>query len=330
MHSVLTSQVTQLFYCAVPNLNFAHVVGELYETLAHIGGPARVLTWDCDDIALLDFDAARVVIGLSENMPGPHAACVTVAIGQSPLDSPSQLAEPDQIALGQHAIDLINQHCPCDVQRTCAIDQPLTADLVDALVDTLYQPSDTLAHQSQPTMQGGEIPDVAPQESAEEPGDMERLIRRLSSELVTRTPSIISRAIASAAPKSRKLAEPWHPKTISSESPATDVDLTHAPKAIKSRAGFLWGKAKAGQAAARKDEALGTGVASRRASSAELRAVRAALYADDFAQNRGTKRISEKTKLAYQTLTGLSHSFVSAVSNRRRDDDPPSKDPIKH
>ena len=330
VQSVLTGQVTQLLYCAAPNLNFAHIVGELYEILLLNCPVTHVLTWDCDDIALLDFDAARVVIGFSENMPGPHAACVTVAVGQSPLADSTLLVNADQIALGQQITDVINQHYLCDAQRTCATDQPLTADLVDAVVETLYQPQNPMSDQGKPLVRTGGSQEVAPEKINDEPGEMERLMRRLSTELVTRTPSIITRAIASAVPKTRKVADPGHRQIASAESGETAVDLTQVSKAAKSSASFLWGKAKAGQAAARKAEALGTAVATRPASSAELRAVRAALYADDFAQSRGVTRISAKTKLAYHALTDLSHGFVKAVSNRRRGDDPPAKDPVKH
>ena len=325
MHSVLPSQVTQILYLGVPNFNFAHVVRDVCDAVTPVDGPAPRLTWDCDDIALLDFHAARVVIGFSENIPGPHATCVTVAIGESPQAGSALLDKAAQFKLCQHITDLINHRSQSDAQHSHAIDQPVTPDLIDQLADGLFIPLTAVSGDPQVGTITDRLPDPSSQTQSPEHGDIDRLMRRLSSELVARAPSIISRAIASASPNTRKLAA-----SALTESATSRADMLGTQKAAKSKAGLFWAKAKPGQSHDSANDAANAGPATHSISSNELAAVRAALYAADAARPAGPKRLVTQTRFALKTLTDLSHSLTSAVTDKRRTEGRAPKDGVKH
>jgi hypothetical protein len=318
-----TSEVTQLLYRVAPQLNFAQVVSELRQALQEPTSSKPVLTWDCDDIALLDFDAARVVIGFSENLPGEHAACLTVAVGQSPLSQAVALANPDQDMLGQAVIERLHRRFPSDAQQTQTIDQPLTPDLIDRVVDALFQPDVEADAPAAPVAYPEAKPEAAViMASIAEPSDMDRLMNRLSSELTARTPSIITRAIASASPKTRasaaqdKVDAAPRAKAVPSESAPTTATKP------KFSGGLFWRKAPQVRT---ESQASTQPTQSRpqRISSTELKAVREALYANDRSRGFGGSlvsgsRIAAQTKQAIQTLVTLPGSLASSIGVLRR------------
>ncbi len=335
MSAVVTSDVTQLLYRVTPNLNFAQVIGDLCAAFTRTDGKPADLAWDCDDIAVLDFDAARLVIGFSDNLPGPHAACLTIASGPSPLAGKPALARPDQVLLCNDVAIRLGIRFPSDAQQTQSLDAPLTPDLIDRVVDALFAQdfaAGTTFDEPVPQVAASATP--APPADAD-PGDMERLMRRLSSELTARTPSLISRAIASATPKGRGAAS-----TAGASIGGTD---TTAPKNLAASiarpdpgtmtttiGGLFWRKAKSDTQRPDSANAHAAHVAVRRAPSSELKAVREALYAPDWARGTGVGRIAAQTKLALQTLAALPRGLADTVAARRHRDAPVAGDRVKH
>jgi hypothetical protein len=323
MSDVLTSEVTQLLYRVAPQLNFAQVVGELHKALHEPNCPNPVLTWDCDDIALLDFNAARVVIGYSENLPSEHAACLTVAVGRSPLREAATLAKPDQDTLSQTVIERLQRRFPSDAQQTQTIDQLLTPDLIDGVVDALFQPVfEAPAPEAIVAISEHQPETATTMPSIAEPSDMDRLMNRLSSELTARTPSIISRAIASASPKARATAAPDKADVapeVAGTSPEPSLAVATRAKIVGS---LFWRKVPK---ASTKSQVTTqpTKNQPQRTSSTELKAVREALYADDRARGFGGGLLSGslfavQTRLAIQVLAALPSGLASSVVGLRR------------
>ena len=320
MTAVLTSQVTQLLYRVTPILNFAQIVGDLRHAFVSKAGEAPTLTWDCDDIALLDFGAARIVIGFSEKLPGPNIACLTVAIGQSPLQNDADLTAADQFLLSEAVTERLSQRFPSDAQRSQTLTHPfpLTSDLIDHVVDALFQQD---GDKSRPEIAAPAAPlsvDIAPTPVGGEPSDMERLMHRLSSELTARTPSLISRAIASATPRGRKTAAkgratPFTEPVVSDAETRPEIEKT--PKA---RGRLFWSKTSASHQAAHPDPVQSPPQARKAASSSELKAVRDALYAQDMSKGQSGTRIAAQTRHALQSLTALPLSLAAVLADRRR------------
>jgi hypothetical protein len=326
MSDILTSEVTQLLYRVAPQLNFAQVVSELHTALHEPNCPNPVLTWDCDDIAVLDFSAARVVIGHSENLPGEHAACLTIAVGQSPLRETATLAKPDQDSLCHTITERLQQRYPSDERQTQAIDEPLTPDLIDRVVDALFQPSvDAPAPAAVVALPEPKPEPTAIMPSIAEPSDMDRLMNRLSSELTARTPNIISRAIASASPKARATAaQDKADAALQAATGSPESSLVVTAKA-KIASGLFWRKTPQVPQVSTESQVAPQSIKHQpqRTSSTELKAVREALYANDNARGFGGGLLSgslvaAQTRQALQALATLPSGLASSIVGLRR------------
>ena len=325
MAAVLTSQVTQLLYRVTPILNFAQIVGDLQHAFVSKAGVSPTLTWDCDDIALLDFGAARIVIGFSEKLPAPNVACLTVAIGQSPLQNDADLTAADQFLLSEAVTERLLQRFPSDAQRSQTLTHPLplTSDLIDHVVDALFQQD---SDKSNPEIAAPATPVsaalvsavIAPTSAQNEPGDIERLMHRLSSELTARTPGLISRAIASATPQGRKAAAKA-PATSVTEPGVSDAEANpKIEKMPRVKGRLFWSKNSASPQVAPQNPIQSPSQVRKAASSSELKAVREALYAQDMSDVQSGGRIAAQTRHAVQAITALPLSLASVLADRRR------------
>jgi hypothetical protein len=268
MSAALTSLVTQLLYRQVPDLDFEQVMSDLSHAFATGNGPEPIVSWDCDDMAVFDVASMRLIIGSSDNLPGPHRACITVAVGPSPLGASKDLSTTAQLALCDAVTNHLRAECPSDDHRSFSIDQRLTPDLVNHLVGALClqgsaipAPSNTNADDDRPNEPPGGV-------------DMDRLLHRFSSELTTRAPSLITKAIASAT----------------KNSPSST-----APAARKAKSGLFWRRAEPAPVVIAGDVDQGTQLA---ASSAALQTVRDALKAEDGSTG---SRALDKTKRALRS-----------------------------
>ena len=323
MNSILPNQnlpsiVTQLLFNGAPNFNFAQVVSDLSAILVPIATQARGVTWDCDDIALLDSGALRIVLGISENIPGPLSSCLTVAVGEPLIGGATAASKSDQIALSDQIIGHLSTRCQIEDQRSYTLDQPLTPDLIDSLVDVLFQSeaANVVAAEEKVSLPGDSEPEPASASAppGAEPGDMDRLMRRLTSELVVHPPNVITRAINSATQK---------PGEIENQVPI--VPST----AAKQKSGMFWSRARASAPLSTGVEING-GPRPYRASSQELKVVRDALYAGEMPSSAVTKRLSSNALHAIKSLTDLSRTLAGAIPIKRRDGKATRKDPTKH
>lgn len=331
MSIAFTSCVSQLLYRAAPACNFAQVIGELRDAFTPENGAAPALTWDCDDIALLDFDTARVVIGFSDNLPGAHAACFTVATGQSPLENATRLDQADQDLLCQSIIFRLERRFPSDARDSQILKHALTADLIDRVVDDLFTKDDLPLKTLDPVQQTSDIAEPAMTNTVTEPGDMDRLLQRLSTELTARTPSLISRAIASVSPRpsgagpvDQSLAQ----TRIAKAGGAASATLRGSGTANLAR-GLFRLKVKTSTEGGDDLPPQTGGRAPHRTSSAELKAVRDALYATD-ASSASVGRIVAQSKHTLQILAALPGGIVNAVVDLRRGDAMRTENKIRH
>ena len=315
----LTSHVSQLLYRASPACNFAQVIGELRDAYTYGYSAAPVLTWDCDDIALLDFNAARVVIGFSDNLPGAYAACFTVATGQSPVEYAARLESADQDQLCQAITSRLEGHFPCDAQASQIIDQALTADLIDRVVDAMFATDASAADVPSPAQSLPVQTKPALTNTVTDPGDMDRLLQRLSTELTARTPSLISRAIASVSARPRDAGSV--DQSFSPAAMITTEGTAPAGPRVGGTASFGRGlfrvtsKGPAADGAGAPQQAAVR--APRRTSPTEMQAVRDALYAADT-NSAPIGRIIAQSRHTLQILAALPGGIANAVVDLRR------------
>lgn len=323
MSAILTTRVTQLLYTDAPHLNFAQVVTDLRDALTAPNAALPTLSWDCDDIALLDFNAGRVVVGFTENLPGAHDACLTIASGPSPLAGAAALTDADQHLLCQTVAERLERRFPSDDQQSQSLDQPLTPDLIDQVVDALFETKDT-------ALADDPVSDTAiepPLTTASYPGDVERLMQRLSQELVTRAPGLISRAIASATPKTRPAADGAQSgagPAVAAQKPAAATGSVDRRTSMF-KGGTFWPKASVASGEPRTDALPATTPQQKRAASGELKAVRDALYAPDqacvgAAHAQVGVQIAAQSKRAFHTLVALPAGLANSIADLRRND----------
>lgn len=273
MSVILTSYIAQLLYKEAPNLNFAQLVGDIRNAFATADLPTPVLTWDCDDIALLDFGTSRVVIGFSEDLPGAFASCLTVAT--------------DQKLMCRAVKKRLNRRFPGGENQSQVLDQPLTPDLIDRVVDALFEQADLPLLTTVGAAAEDAFPEVSTEAVVVAPADTDLLLSRLSSELTSNPVNLISRAIASVA------------VGVSQDSPSLSQTAPSATNAKRLSSGVFWRKPS------------GFPIEPQRANSnasTELSAVRQALCARDSH--------SGKSRFATQTMQALL-SLVSSVTDNR-------------
>lgn len=318
MSAVSTSRIHQLLYLVSPHLNFAQVVGDLHSALksAQLAGPT--LTWDCDDIALIDFESARVVVGFSDNLPGAYAACLTIAAGCLPQVRDAALTAVDQDLLCQAIADRLERRFPSDAQQNQSIEQALTPDLIDSVVDALFQENDA-ARPSAPLRE--RVNQTMP-EPCLGSGDVDRLMSRLSMELVTRTPNLIARAIASATPRARAEGEAV---PLASDGAGGMAKSTGSQRKSVFKNRLFWPKVAVGDAIAA--DVNGPAGTRRVVNGAigELSAVRNALYAADEANRLGTgklvgDRFAARSTRALQALVSLPGDLANGMAALRHND----------
>lgn len=317
MSAVLSCRVTQLLYITAPHLNFAQVVSDLHAALAVSDFAVPILTWDCDDIALIDFDAERVVVGFTENLPGPHAACLTVAVGNLLQADAADLPDADQLTLCQAVAERLDRRYPSDAQKSQMIEQPLSADLIDRVVDALF------LEQNVPLEDDADCDaaDLSASIVSSRQGDVERLMSRLSSELVSRAPSLITRAIASATPNARAAGENLSHSANGVAAPHGGI--TTGGRAKPSFPGHLFWSKAARQTTLKSGVSKGaTAPRKNWGNTAELKAVRDALYAADHANiasapKRLADRVSAQTARAFQSFASLPGDLAKSVSDLR-------------
>jgi hypothetical protein len=278
-----TTDVVQLLYAQVPDFNLAQVARDLAARFTPKAEPAPTLTWDCDDIAVLDFAGFRVVIGFTAGLQGRFAACITVATGQSPSDRQATKAQP--LATACHTLaDRVQALHPSDARQSQVLDCALSPYVIDRVVDALSPP---------PAAARSRVKDVS------EPGDMDRLLTRLSSELTTRSPSVISTAIASATAKVRQ----------STDKTRSDPAASAAKPNTAKHSALFWRK---GQPTATPTQPA-TKSAGPHSAPSELQAVRDALYAADMAQQGRAGGLVQQTRQALQSLTALPPRLAGAL-----------------
>ncbi|MCC7320490.1 MAG: hypothetical protein IT542_05855 [Rubellimicrobium sp.] len=136
MPTLPSSSVGQLLYAATPGLCFARLVSDLDAALEAATDAPRILTWDHEDVAKVDYDATRIVLGYCEDVPPPWAACLTVSVGNGPQTGESLLPER-QARLVRMIADRISARHPPDHLRWLTLPAVMDAEVVDALISAL-------------------------------------------------------------------------------------------------------------------------------------------------------------------------------------------------
>ena len=260
MHAAAASEIAQIFYTRPAIGNFAHAVADLCATLTRRTAEKWALLDAADHLATLQSPGTRIVLGYSDQLPGPHPACFIIAIGDGPqaqtADLPA-LTHPDLCRLLAGVLE-----------RAAASDQihwkTHPAAPTPALIAELLN-----------TAQPEPAPSLPP--LAVESDDMERLMHRLTDELTARRAFSIRKAITAASnPASSPIAPPATGPLPNDPQAAAKTPHPHGAES------WLWRQFASNP---RSPGSLIPSAKSPSTTAHELKAVRAALYAEDFASS---------------------------------------------
>lgn len=135
MNSAPQSTIAQLLFASVPSKPFPALVRDLDAALARIGGDRRV-TWDHDDMVFLDMDGTRVGLGFVDDLDNGHAACLTISVGPQP--GTGEGIDPARHAsLCERIAGRVAENLEASQVIWHHVSEPVTVDLVDALIDAL-------------------------------------------------------------------------------------------------------------------------------------------------------------------------------------------------
>jgi hypothetical protein len=221
-----TSMIAQLLFTEHPELNFAHVVGELDAALAKCPATVRSLTWDCDDVAVFDLDGSRVVLAFSDDLTGAYAACLTVSVGHGPARNLSTALASRRNALSRMITDRLSGRYDIDEILWHEATMPVTAEVIDELIEKLPRVGGQVR-----TEDTDDTPDaeVSPFGEIAEVAEVERLMARMEDELETRstTPRIVP--VHPATAEIASLARPSQPRPAPLSAGAVANDRPHLP-----------------------------------------------------------------------------------------------------
>lgn len=136
--SDLNSTIAQFVFDHDPALNLALLVKELDGALQRSGAGKRMITWDCDDLVLLDVEAARFTLSYCRDGVEPGApASLMISVGPGPdgFADPIDRRRHDELC---HLIaERLKARFAPERMLWHQVTGPVTADLIDDLFDRL-------------------------------------------------------------------------------------------------------------------------------------------------------------------------------------------------
>lgn len=135
---IQNSTIAQFVFDHDPALNLALLVKELDGALQRSGAGKRMITWDCDDLVLLDVEGARFTLSYCRDgvEPGkPASLMISVGPGPGGFADPIDRRRHDELC---HLIaERLKARFAPERMLWHQVTGPVTADLIDDLFDRL-------------------------------------------------------------------------------------------------------------------------------------------------------------------------------------------------
>lgn len=130
----LSNTVAQLLFTAPPALNFARLVNDLGAAFRNCPAEGRTLAWDHDDLAILDVQGSRIILGWVTDLAGAHRACLSVGVGHGPGPGAPGLAAR-QATVARMIVERVSGRYLPDAVLWHETNDRLDADLIDRLTE---------------------------------------------------------------------------------------------------------------------------------------------------------------------------------------------------
>ena len=172
--------IARLLYPKLPDLDFARLVADLDGALSARASPERNLTWDHEDVAILDFGSSRVALSLADGLGGDAPAAITVTVGYGPATGlDARLAQRQSMLARLIADRIAGRFTPLRV-----VWSESDAMATPELLDILNEPAAVL---DSPASKPGPMP-ARPRRVSRfaEPSDLQPILARLEATLAAR------------------------------------------------------------------------------------------------------------------------------------------------
>jgi acetyl esterase/lipase len=315
MYGATPHHVTQVLYRVAPRVDFAQIVVDLSEVIASVFPSRTTVRWDRANIAIIESDAARMIFGVAQMLPGEHSVCITSVVGQSPLSGAKALSATDQDLLSRTIFAAIDGLHPADEKRSFETWSALDAALIDHLTEALKRGDGPKGQTTGALHFGSSEHDGGADLVPAEPLDMGRMMHRLSAELTTGATGLISRAIASATALGARL--PIAPGEDKDGANANSVPV--APPRVKLHARVFSRKAPNNPLTPNMPPAPQT-------STTDLLALRRALYGPDFSRRDGIGPLVVQTRRILQQIAVLGRGRSSGIGSKEKPHGSAAKD----
>jgi hypothetical protein len=135
MSNMTHSTIAQFVFEHDPALNLPLLVKELDAALEKSGAGRRTVTWDCDDLALLDVEGARFTLSYSRVPTGQPG--LMISVGPRPGAGRARVDPVRHASLCQVIAKRLQDRFAPERMLWHHVTGPVTADLIDDLFDRL-------------------------------------------------------------------------------------------------------------------------------------------------------------------------------------------------
>ena len=134
--------VAALQYNSLPDMEFADFVEEFDISFQMIENQKRSLSWDCDDVAIVERDTIRVALGwLAPDKDGaPYY--IIIAVGPNPKVKHNPPDPAYYAALAKYITERTNRFLPHDAVMLGTASRPVGIELIDVVADLLKLSAD--------------------------------------------------------------------------------------------------------------------------------------------------------------------------------------------
>lgn len=129
--------VACLAYGVEPELSFPEIVSTFGDVLDSHRMQHRSISFDADDIALIDLDMMRIALGWYRPETSDQSWYLAIAVGPSPNALGQTMPRRVSERLAQSIIDRVNADLPFDAVLWSDTTPPLDVDKMDQILDAL-------------------------------------------------------------------------------------------------------------------------------------------------------------------------------------------------
>ncbi|KZY35170.1 hypothetical protein A3731_17780 [Roseovarius sp. HI0049] len=121
-----------------PSINFADIVEEFDIAFQMVDSRSRALTWDCDDIAIIDRDDVRVALGWLPAKHEDETWHLVIAVGTASAATDAVRIDPNSFRyLADRIVERTQEFLPSTAVLHGDARQPVNARLIDTTFDLL-------------------------------------------------------------------------------------------------------------------------------------------------------------------------------------------------